>query len=112
MFNLIIISSLFSQSEAVQGKSGILMQIFPFLLIFVIFYFLLIRPQQKQRAKHQDFINKLKEGDEVITTSGLIGIIKKIFEQAIYLEVSKGVEVKVLRASVSSLAKEAFVEKK
>jgi len=112
MFNLMLFTSIFAQNAEAQGKSGMLMQIFPFLLIFVVFYFLLIRPQQKQRAKHQDFISKLKEGDEVITTSGLIGVIKKILDQAIYLEIAKGVEIKVLKASVSSLAKEAFVEKK
>jgi preprotein translocase subunit YajC len=110
MINLMFLNNLFA--ETAQQKGSIFSAILPFLLIFVIFYFLLIRPQQKQRSKHQDFLSKLKEGDEVITTSGIIGIIKKIVEQAVYLEISKGVEIKVLRASVTSSAKEAFIEKK
>lgn len=106
----LLISSVFSQAGT-QAKGSIFSAILPFVLIFVIFYFLLIRPQQKQRNKHQDFLSKLKEGDEIITTSGIIGRINKICDQSIYLEVSKGVEIKVLKASVSTPAKEAFVEK-
>lgn len=109
----LLMNSLFSQAAgAPQGKASILTAILPFALIFVIFYFLLIRPQQKQRNKHADFLAKLKEGEEVITNSGIIGTIKSINDQSIYLEVSKGVEVKMLKSFVNSSAKEAFVEKK
>ena len=110
MFYLLL-SNVFSQVGG-QAKGSMFSAILPFVLIFVIFYFLLIRPQQKQRKKLQEFLSKLKEGDEVITTSGIIGRINKIFDQSIYLEVSNGVEIKILKASVSSSAKDAFLVEK
>lgn len=109
----LLMNSLFSQAAgATQGKASIFSAILPFVLIFVIFYFLLIRPQQKQRTKHADFLAKLKDGEEVITNSGIIGTVKSINDQSIYLEISKGVEVKMLKSFINSSAKDAFVVEK
>jgi len=75
--------------------------------MFVIFYFLLIRPQQKQARKHQDFIKGLKVGDRVTTTGGLHGEVKGLTETTITLEIAEKVRVKVTRSAVSGSIQEA-----
>ena len=83
------------------------MGLLPILLMFVIFYFLLIRPQQKQARKHQDFIKNLKVGDRVVTTGGLHGEVKGLTETTVTLEVAEKVRVKVTRSAVSGSSQEA-----
>lgn len=93
------------------GASG-LMQLAPLLLMFVIFYFLLIRPQQKQARKHQEFLKALKVGDRVITTGGLYGQITGLTDQAITLEIADKVRVKVARNGIAGSALEPAPEPK
>jgi len=83
------------------------MGLLPILLMFVIFYFLLIRPQQKTARKHQDFIKNLKIGDRVVTTGGLHGEVKGLTETTVTLEVAERVRVKVTRSAVSGSSQEA-----
>jgi preprotein translocase subunit YajC len=83
------------------------MGLLPILLMFVIFYFLLIRPQQKQARKHQDFIKNLKVGDRVVTTGGLHGEVKGLTETTVTLEISEKVRVKVTRSAISGSSQEA-----
>ena len=90
-----------------SGGAGGLMGLLPILLMFVIFYFLLIRPQQKQARKHQDFIKNLKVGDRVVTTGGLHGEVKGLTETTVTLEVAEKVRVKVTRSAVSGSSQEA-----
>ncbi len=71
-------------------------------LLIAIFYFLLYRPQQKQRQKHQEFLNSLKKGDKVVTAGGLIGEIKSIGDDVVTLKLSEGTIVKVLKTSITS----------
>lgn len=75
----------------------------PFILIFVIFYFLLIRPQQKKARERQDMIQALKKGDRVITSGGLIGTITNMGEKIITIQVADGVRVKVVRKNIEEL---------
>jgi len=88
------------------GGSGIL-GFLPILLMFVIFYFLLIRPQQKQARKQQDFIKNLKVGDRVVTSGGIHGEIKGLTETTITLEIADKVRVKVTRSSVAGSSLDA-----
>ncbi len=75
--------------------------IMPFVFMIPIFYFLVIRPQS-QRAKQQDqFLNALKRGDEVITTSGILGRIEGITDRVVTLELSQGVSVKILKRQIA-----------
>jgi preprotein translocase subunit YajC len=97
----------YAMGGAPGGGSGGLMGLLPILLMFVIFYFLLIRPQQKQARKHQDFINNLKVGDRVVTTGGLHGEVKGLTETTVTLEVAEKVRVKVTRSAVSGSSQEA-----
>lgn len=92
-----------------SGGAGGLMGLLPILLMFVIFYFLLIRPQQKQARKHQDFIKNLKVGDRVTTTGGLHGEVKGLTETTVTLEIAEKVRVKVTRTAVAGSSQEAAV---
>lgn len=76
----------------------------PIILVFAILYFFLIRPQQKKNKQHISMINNIKSGDSVITTSGMIGVIKKIIdEKELELEISSGVSIRLLKGHVASL---------
>lgn len=78
-----------------------LAQALPMLLIFAVFYFLLIRPQQKRQRQHQEMISRLKKGDRVITTGGLIGTIFAVTDDEVQLEVADKIRVRVAKPQVS-----------
>jgi preprotein translocase subunit YajC len=79
----------------------------PLILIFVVFYFLLIRPQQKQAKLHQAFLNDLKKGQKVVTKGGLHGVITALTDTVVTLEVAKDVAVKISRDAIGgSLTKD------
>lgn len=82
------------------GALGGMAQFLPLILIFVVFYFLLIRPQQKQAKQHQAFLNDLKKGQKVFTKGGLHGIITSLADNVISLEIAKDVVVKVSRDAI------------
>ncbi|RUM58940.1 MAG: preprotein translocase subunit YajC [Persephonella sp.] len=71
------------------------------ILLFAIFYFLIIRPQQKQRKKHEEFLKSLRKGQVVVTSGGLIGEIKSISEDTVNLKVADGTIIKVLKVAIS-----------
>lgn len=73
----------------------------PMLMIFVVFYFMLIRPQQKKQRETQEWLKSLKKGDEVVTTGGVIGRISGINGDLVTLEVQEKVRLKVLRTHIS-----------
>ena len=79
-------------------------QMVPFILIFLLFYFLLIRPAHKRQKKHQDLLGQLKKGDQVITTGGILGIIYGLTESFVTLDLADNVRIRVLRSHISSLA--------
>ncbi len=89
------------------GAGGGIASLIPILLMFVIFYFILIRPQQKQARKHQDFVKNLKPGDRVVTTGGLHGTVTGMTDTTITLEVADKVRVKVTRSAVSGSSVDA-----
>jgi preprotein translocase subunit YajC len=86
-----------------SGGSG-LMMILPLVLMFAIFYFLLIRPQQKKTKAHREMLTKLKRGDRVVTTGGLHGRITGLDDQVVVMEISEKVRVKVNRGAVAGVA--------
>ena len=86
-----------------SGGSGGFASFIPLILMFVIFYFLLIRPQQKKTKEHRQMIDNLKTGDRIITSGGLHGRITGVSESALTVEIAEKVRVKVNRASVSAL---------
>jgi len=79
-------------------------QFIPLILIFVIFYFFLIRPQQKKIKDHKAMVASLKRGDEVVTSGGLLGKIEKVYEDdKVDLTISDGISVKVIKSTIQSL---------
>ncbi len=79
----------------------------PLILMFVIFYFLLIRPQQKKTKEHREMVNTLKKGDRIITSGGIHGRVTGVADTTLTVEISEKVRIKVTRASVSALAQPA-----
>jgi preprotein translocase subunit YajC len=90
------------------GQTSAFVSMVPFLLILVIFYFVLIRPQQKQLQKHRQFLESLKKGDEVVTDSGMIGVS----DDSVVLRIAENVKVKFLKAKVSGRISESAVAEK
>ena len=81
-------------------------QFIPLILIFIIFYFFLIRPQQKRVKDHKAMVESLKRGDEVITSGGIIGIVEKVMEDdRIEVALSDDVKVQIIRSTITSLLK-------
>ncbi|MBL8686515.1 MAG: preprotein translocase subunit YajC [Alphaproteobacteria bacterium] len=86
------------------GGSGALMQFLPLILIFVIFYFLLIRPQQRKMREHRAMIAGLRRGDKVLTSGGLIGTVNKVVSDTeILLEIAENVRIRVARSAVNEI---------
>ncbi|MGM0421216.1 MAG: preprotein translocase subunit YajC [Bacillota bacterium] len=81
----------------------LVLSILPWLLIFGVFWFFLIRPQKKKQKEHQELLNKLQSGDKVVTAGGIKGEIKKIKDNVITLEVSPNAKLEILRSSISRL---------
>jgi len=103
-----IITSAYAQ-EAVASTSkqaSFLSSIAPLLLIFTVFYFFLIRPQQKKMKDHQNLLGTLKKGDDVTTSSGILGSVVKIDAEKglVELEIAKGVAIKIRRDSITEVA--------
>jgi preprotein translocase subunit YajC len=85
------------------GAAGFLVSIFPLVLIFIIFYFLLIRPQQRRMKQHQAMIAAVKPRDVAITSGGVIGKVTKVEENEVELEIAQGVRVKVVKGMLSDV---------
>ncbi|HRD46647.1 MAG TPA: preprotein translocase subunit YajC [Caulobacter sp.] len=83
--------------------SNMLIQIAPLVLIFVVFYFLMIRPQQKRVKEHQAMIGALKRGDNVVLSSGMIGKVVRVEDREVGLEVAQGVTVKVVKSMIAEV---------
>ena len=81
-------------------------QFIPLILIFVIFYFFLIRPQQKKIKEHKSMVSSLKRGDEVVTSGGIVGKIEKVLgNDKVELQISENVTIQVIKSTIQSLAK-------
>jgi preprotein translocase subunit YajC len=96
-----------AQQQAGQAQSGGLwyMQLLPFAFIFVIFYFLLIRPQQKRQKEHQKLLSNLKTGDKVITSSGIHGLIANVKDTTFLVKVADNVKIEVDKNAIASVTK-------
>ncbi|MEL0231796.1 MAG: preprotein translocase subunit YajC [Hyphomicrobiales bacterium] len=93
-------------AAAQPGGGDVFLQLLPFILIFFIIYFLILRPQQKRVKAHKEMIDNLKKGDSVITQGGLIGKVTKVInEHEIEIQISDDVKVKVIKGMISDLKK-------
>jgi len=95
-----LISPAFAQSA---GGGGDLTSLLPFVLIFVVFYFFLIRPQQKRAKEHREMVSQLRRGDKVITSGGLVGTVTKSVDdqETVEVEIAKDVKVNIMRTMIA-----------
>ncbi len=92
----------FAQAAGASDTSSLLMSLLPFALIFIIMYFLIIRPQQKKAKEHAELIKNIRRGDTVITSSGLVGKVTKVVDDdQIEFEIADGVRVRQMRQMIS-----------
>lgn len=98
-----MITPAFAQSAG-AGSSDIFIQIVPFILIFIIMYFLLIRPQQRKAKEHQEMIKAVRRGDQIVMNGGLIGKVSKVVDDnELELEVAEGVKLRVVRGMIADV---------
>jgi preprotein translocase subunit YajC len=86
-----------------SGAAATLVQFVPIIAIGLVFYFLVIAPANKQRAKTQEMLSALKKGDRVLTTGGIYGTVQGVEPDAVYLKIAENVKVKVARSAISGL---------
>lgn len=110
MFDLLI-SSAHAQAAGAPAQSPFVSFI-PFVLIFVVMYFLMIRPQKKRMQEEQSFLTKLAHGDEVFTKSGILGKVVGITEKIVTLEIENGSKMKILKSHIGGSSAQLLADKK
>lgn len=99
-----LITPAFAQGAPAAGGADFLISILPFILIFVIMYFLIIRPQRQRMKQHQEMVANLRRGDTVVTTGGLIGKVSKVVDDGeVQLELGEGVKVRAVRSMIQEV---------
>ena len=98
-----LITPAFAQT-GLGGGSDMMMSLLPFVLIFIIMYFLILRPQQRRVKQHQEMVKSLRRGDTVISSGGLVGKVTKVVnDDQIEVEIADGVRVRQMRSMVSEV---------
>jgi len=95
-------SSIAWAQEAAQATPSIFETLFPFAIMFLVVFFLFIRPQQRRNQDQQKFREALKKGDSVLTSGGILGTIEGLTERFVTLQISSGVKIKVLRTAIAA----------
>jgi preprotein translocase subunit YajC len=102
-----LISAAYAQGTGITGifdNQGALIQFLPLVLIFVVFYFLLIRPQQRKAKDHKTMLDALRRGDRVVTGGGIIGTVARVENpEEVTVDIADGVRVRVLRSTITSV---------
>ncbi|RDE51010.1 MAG: preprotein translocase subunit YajC [Candidatus Accumulibacter meliphilus] len=98
-----LISTAHAQTAAAADPTGGFMQLLPIILMFIVLYFLMIRPQMKRTKDHKALVEALAKGDEVVTGGGIAGRITKVSENFIAIEVATAVEIQVQKQAVTLL---------
>ena len=98
-----IISPAFAQAATGSSQAFDPAALMPFVLIFVVFYFLLIRPQQKRAKEHKNMIGGVRRNDTVVTAGGLIGKVSKVSDEEVMVEIADGVKVRVAKGTLASV---------
>ena len=96
-----LISNAYAQTAAAAGPMESAMQFLPIILMFVVLYFLMIRPQQKKAKEHKALLEGLGKGDEVVTASGMVGRITKVGDDFVTIEIATNVEIQMQKPSIA-----------
>ena len=99
-----LISPAFAQGSPLGGDASIITQLLPFVLIFVIMYFLILRPQQQRVKAHREMVKNVRRGDTVVTSGGLVGKVTKVIDDdQIEVEIADGMRVRQMRQMISDV---------
>ena len=99
-----LITPAFAQAGASGDTNSMLMSLLPFALIFVIMYFLILRPQQKKVRDHADLVKNIRRGDTVVTSGGLVGKVTKVIDDSeLEVEIAEGVKIRAARAYIAEV---------
>jgi preprotein translocase subunit YajC len=91
-------------AQGAGGSSDFLVQLFPLVLIFVVFYFLLIRPQQSKMKQQREMLAGVKRGDRVVTGGGIIGLVTKVIgDNELQVELAEGVRVRIIKQTITDI---------
>ncbi|WP_458760937.1 preprotein translocase subunit YajC [Afipia sp. TerB] len=98
------ISPAYAQAAAAGDTNSMLMSLLPFALIFVIMYFLILKPQQRKVKEHNEMVKNIRRGDTIVTNGGLVGKVTKVVDDdQVEMEISDGVRIRQLRQMVSAV---------
>ena len=95
----------YAHAQAAAQHPSMLASFIPLILIFLIFYFLLIRPQQKKQKEHKVLLDSIQRGDEILSSGGILGKVIKVDNDKLTVEISKGVHVTIIRSTVADVIK-------
>ena len=95
----------YAHAQAATQQPSMLASFIPLILIFLIFYFLLIRPQQKKQKEHKVILDSIQRGDEILSSGGILGKVIKVDNDKLTVEISKGVNVTIIRSTVADVIK-------
>ena len=104
------ISSAYAQAAAGGSTQDTLLGMLPLVLMFVVLYFVMIRPQMKKQKEHKAMVDALAKGDEVVTAGGMLGKVSKIGEIYVSVELASGVEVQMQRSAVATVLPKGTVK--
>ena len=95
----------YAHAQVAAQQPSMLASFIPLILIFLIFYFLLIRPQQKKQKEHKILLDSIQRGDEILSSGGILGKVIKVDNDKLTVEISKGVNVTIIRSTVADVVK-------
>ena len=95
----------YAHAQAAAQQPSMLASFIPLILIFLIFYFLLIRPQQKKQKEHKILLDSIQRGDEILSSGGILGKVIKVDNDKLTVDISKGVNVTIIRSTVADVIK-------
>ncbi len=99
-----LIAPAFAQGTSLLGSQSVMLQMLPLVLIFVVFYFLLIRPQQKKAKDHKTMLESLRRGDRVVTGGGIIGTVSRVVSaEEVQIDIAENVRIRVMRNTIASV---------
>ena len=94
-----------AHAQAASQQRSMLASFIPLILIFLIFYFLLIRPQQKKQKEHKILLDSIQRGDQILSSGGFLGKVLKVDNDKLTVEIAKGVNVTIIRSTVADVIK-------
>ena len=95
----------YAHAQTATQQPSMLASFIPLILIFLIFYFLLIRPQQKKQKEHKVLLDSIQRGDEILSSGGILGKVIKVDNDKLTVEIAKGVNVSIIRSTVADVIK-------